>query len=118
MRNKKSVELLGYKVELSERNAKEVLDLTAFIEGQNVDAKLVFFINARVLEDSLIFWVREQNFFKRWKFKRIFNAKNFIKKFTSKELEDYATMVLELEGVDVKKKLAELQLAEKSVKVL
>ena len=107
MREIKSIELLGRKVELSERNAFDVLELMKFVESRPMDANLASFVNARVIEDSLQFYFSKVNFIKRFFLKRKFTTKKLIKLLSSKELGEYAMEVLTLEGVDVKKKVAE-----------
>ena len=115
MRQTKEIELLGCKVLISERNTIDVLDLVKFVENKSLDAKTSAFINARILEDSLQYYFQRINFIRRYFLRRKFTANKLIRQLTNNELNEYALEVLKLEGVDLKKKLREMesQLVEK-----
>jgi len=112
MRKSKEVELLKMKVTIFERNAQEAMDLGAFIEGKKLDRKLSNFVNASVLHDSLDYFIRDCNFWKRIKLKRLFSIRNLIKRLCESELLDYASEISDMEESS-KKKVMESQSVEK-----
>lgn len=115
MRQTKEIELFGNKVIIAERNQFDSLELMAFTEGKEIDLRMVSFVNARVVCDSLSFGFAKMNFLKRFFLKRKYTVRKLIEKLSANELSAIAGEVLELEGVDLKKKVsAESPLVEKS----
>jgi hypothetical protein len=103
MRNTKDVEIFGRSVTISERNAQEVLELAEFANKQEMTAVMSIYISAIALQDSL-------KHHKKW-YQR-FTAKKLLKGLTQKEIFEYMALILELEGVDNKKKVVEAGSAE------
>lgn len=105
MRKTKEVEIFGKKVKLSERNARDVLNLAEYAGSQQMTPAMSVYISAIALQDSLKYGLK-------W-YERKITAKKLLKKLTQKEIFEFMAVVLEIEGVD-KKKVAEVESEEKS----
>ena len=99
MRKTKDVEIFGKKVKLSERNAQDVLNLAEYAGSQQITPAMSVYISAIALQDSLKYGFK-------W-YERKLKAKKLLKGLTQKEIFEFMALILELEGVDNKKKVVE-----------
>ena len=106
MRKTKEIEIFGKKVILSERNAQDVLNLAEYSGSQKMTPSLSVQISAVAIRDSLKYGVK-------W-YEREYSVKKLLKGLTSKELFEFMKMILELEGVETKKKVKGKASGEKS----
>lgn len=109
----KSVEaiIMGTKVHLCERTAFQVLSLVEFASNSIDDKHLKDYIAeyAVVVRDSIYTYIQtlpKWRWFKKWRLRRKFSVTNLINNLSAQQLYEYAKMVYEVEGIDVKKKMA------------
>ena len=102
MRKTKDVEIFGNKLKLSERNAQDVLNLAEYAGSQQITPAMSVYISAVALSDSLKYGLKwYQRILKKY------SAKKLLKGLTQKEIFEFMAMILEIEGVDNKKKVVE-----------
>lgn len=119
------IELFGKKYLLTQRIAMDTLDLIEFTERKlragTLTRRAQTFISAMCVSKGLEYnWRRLSHFsIKRIKLKWLFRAKRLMKKLSLEQLNTLSEKVLELEGVDFKKKVkeAEKDLTEESLKI-
>lgn len=115
-RNTKEIELFGFKLNLSERNAQDVLDLAEYVKASE-DSNINLYSAGYTIESGLRSNYADIRFydFKKKKLKKLLSTKNILKSLSTKEIFDIALEVYKLEGykvddteaLDSKKKVAE-----------
>ncbi len=109
------VEIGRDKLILSERTARDVLDLSEYHEKHKSNTPTYnLVVMATVIESSLratmrnLSWYR---FFEKHKYKK-YKTKYLLEKLPQSKLLDLYQKIFELEGIDIKKKVMEVQSQE------
>ena len=100
------VEVEGNKLTLYTRDADDVYALIEYVKTAPIkkmdEAKLLaksLYINAVMIQDSLIHGFESLSFFKRWKMKRKYSAKSIVRMWTPEMINSLAEFIdVKLEG--------------------
>lgn len=103
MRATKEIKINGTNVNLTERNARDVLDLSEYANKKELDAGLSLLIAAQAVSDSICCGL---NGFKK-PLRRRYTARRLVDCLTEKQIYDLFSDLLELEGKIDKKKVAQ-----------
>lgn len=106
----KDIELLGLKVKLYERNAKDVYELVELIKAdKDKDTPLASYVYALVMiTQSLkpnLAEIRWYNAIKYYKLKQMLKPKYLIKKLSLQQINELSSIIAELELYNDKKKV-------------
>lgn len=107
--NVAEIELFGKKLLLSERTARDVNALVDYAKGKEFDYTEAIIQSLIVLRDGLkinFLKLKWWQIVKRWQLKRILSKENLLNKLSTRLIIDLSHKVLELEGVDLKKKMS------------
>jgi hypothetical protein len=108
----KEIELFGEKYLLSERTAFDVMSVTELFPGGKMTnseaASLFAYVVSQALKINLnnLKWYQV---FKKRKINKIISTKYLLKNLSVSQIDELWKQVMELEGVDLKKKIAEAE---------
>ncbi|WP_448509303.1 hypothetical protein [Immundisolibacter sp.] len=102
------IELFGHKVMLSERTARDQYILAEYSRHKGMNFSEALLQSMVVLQDGLKINIKQLKWYEiiKWlRFKRLFSRKNIMQQLSAQTITDLAYKVLELEGIDIKKKV-------------
>lgn len=111
MRKAKDIELFGKVVLLSERDASDVLAIMEFAKNQKeTTPQVIIYQTAKVVEDGLKVNIKNSKWYEilKKRFHKKFAWDYLYQNLTQTELNDLCEQVLELEGINLKKKSMDL----------